>query len=221
VPAAEPDAPAAGALPGPLALHGEGPLATLLQAWLGARGIDFTRVPVSAWTGLKTPAVELRITDGRTATHVAAEIHQPDLAVIDVPAGAPLPGKATSLAIAFAFSASLAARDSATATLRACGWQPRELRDVPGLWAARTLAMLVNEGADAVSQGVCDEAGADTAMKLGTNWPAGPFEWLQRFGIEAVVTVLDHLHAATRNERYRVSPLLQQRLWAQRLVTRS
>ena len=91
---------------------------------------------------------------------------------------------------------------------------------MPGLWAARTLAMLVNEGADAVSQGVCDEAGADTAMKLGTNWPAGPFEWLQRFGIEALVAVLDHLHAATRNERYRVSPLLQQRLWAQRLVTR-
>jgi 3-hydroxybutyryl-CoA dehydrogenase len=29
--------------------------------------------------------------------------------------------------------------------------------------------------------------------------------------------VLDHLHAATRSERYRVSPLLQQRLWAQRL----
>ena len=221
-PAPEPDAPvAAGAPTGPLVLHGEGPLATLLQSWLSARGIEYTRVPVSAWTGIKTAAIELRITDGRTAIQIAAESHQPELALIDIPAGAPLPGKTATLAIAFALSASLAARDSAFATLRACGWEPRELRDVPGLWAARTLAMLVNEGADAVSQGVCDEAGADTAMKLGTNWPAGPFEWLRSFGIEAVVAVLDHLHAATRNERYRVSPLLQQRLWAQRLVTRS
>jgi len=220
VPAPEPDAPGAALPPGPLVLHGEGPLATLLQSWLSARGVEFTRVPVSAWTGIKTPAVELRITDGRTAIQIAAESHQPELALIDIPAGVPSPGRAPSLAVAFALSASPAARDSATATLRACGWQPRELRDVPGLWAARTLAMLVNEGADAVSQGVCDEAGADTAMKLGTNWPAGPFEWLQRFGIEAIVTVLDHLHATTRNERYRVSPLLQQRLWAQRLVTR-
>jgi 3-hydroxybutyryl-CoA dehydrogenase len=220
VPPAEPDAAAATEPPGSLTLHGEGPLATLLESWLAARRIDFSRVPVSAWTGIKTAAIELRITDGRTATQVAAESHQSELAVIDIPAGAASPGKAPSLAIAFALSASLAARDSAIATLRGCGWQPRELRDVPGLWAARTLAMLVNEAADAVSQGVCDEAGADTAMKLGTRWPAGPFEWLQRFGIEALVAVLDHLHAATRNERYRVSPLLQQRLWAQRLVTR-
>jgi 3-hydroxybutyryl-CoA dehydrogenase len=91
------------------------------------------------------------------------------------------------------------------------------LRDAPGLWAGRTVCMLVNEGADAVWQGVCDEAGADQAMKLGTHWPAGPFEWLAAIGVEPVVAVLDHLHAATRNERNRASPLLQQRLWAQRL----
>jgi hypothetical protein len=86
VPAPDVDAPAASELPGPLTLHGEGPLATLLQSWLAARGIEFAQVPVSAWTGLKTPAVELRITDGRTATHLAAENQQPELAVIDIPA---------------------------------------------------------------------------------------------------------------------------------------
>ena len=100
--------------------------------------------------------------------------------------------------------------------MRACGWQALELRDTPALWAARTLCMLVNEGADAVQQGVCSEEGANLAMKLGTNWPHGPFEWLAALGVERVVTVLDHLHAFTRNERYRVSPLLQHRLWAAR-----
>ena len=39
------------------------------------------------------------------------------------------------------------------------------LADAPGLVVARTIAMLINEGADAVLQGVCDETGADAAMK--------------------------------------------------------
>lgn len=220
VPAPDADPGPAGALPGELSLRGEGALANLLMAWLAARGVGFSRVPVSSWTGLKVGAVELRISDGRSAIQVAAESQHSELAVIDLPAGVPAPGKQQALGVAFPSVASAATRDRVLATLRACGWQPRELRDVPGLWAARTLSMLVNEAADAVHQGVCDAAGADLAMKLGTNWPAGPFEWLQSFGVEAVVAVLDHLYAATRNERYRVSPLLQQRLWAQRLATR-
>jgi 3-hydroxybutyryl-CoA dehydrogenase len=91
------------------------------------------------------------------------------------------------------------------------------MRDVPGLLVARTIAMLVNEGADAVWQGVCDVRAADLAMKLGTNYPAGPFEWLERLGVEYTVTVLENLFAAYRSERYRVSPLLQQRYWTQRI----
>ncbi|HJV63601.1 MAG TPA: 3-hydroxyacyl-CoA dehydrogenase family protein, partial [Albitalea sp.] len=79
----------------------------------------------------------------------------------------------------------------------------------------------INEAADAVHQGVCDEAGADLAMKLGTGWPLGPFEWLRWIGVEQVVAVLDHLHEATRSERYRVSPWLQQRCWADRLERRA
>ena len=91
------------------------------------------------------------------------------------------------------------------------------MRDMPGLLVARTVAMLVNEGADAVWQGVCDAASADLAMKLGTNYPAGPFEWLERLGVDQVVTLLDHLFEAYRSERYRVSPLLRQRYWTQRI----
>ena len=50
----------------------------------------------------------------------------------------------------------------------------RPIGDAPGLVVARTVAMLVNEGADAVQQGVCTAEGADLAMKLGVNYPAGP-----------------------------------------------
>ena len=74
---------------------------------------------------------------------------------------------------------------------------------------ARTLAMLINEAADAVLQGVCEPAGADAAMKLGVNYPAGPFEWLAGWSSDGVVSVLTALDATYRGERYRVSPWLQ------------
>ena len=81
--------------------------------------------------------------------------------------------------------------------------------DTPGLVVARTLAMLINEAADAVLQGVCTPEGADAAMKLGVNYPAGPFEWLQRWSVRGVIGVLQSLDDTYRGERYRVSPWLR------------
>ena len=95
--------------------------------------------------------------------------------------------------------------------LAALGFSPLQLADAPGLVVARTVAMLVNEAADAVQQGVCSQAGADLAMKLGVNYPAGPFEWLARWELAAVVELLDALDAFYRGERYRVSPWLRRR----------
>ncbi|MDT9151027.1 3-hydroxyacyl-CoA dehydrogenase family protein, partial [Escherichia coli] len=79
---------------------------------------------------------------------------------------------------------------------------------------ARTLAMLINEAADAVLQGVCTPEGADAAMKLGVNYPAGPFEWLAAWRASEVAALLDALDAHHRGERYRVSPWLRRRVWA-------
>jgi 3-hydroxybutyryl-CoA dehydrogenase len=79
---------------------------------------------------------------------------------------------------------------------------------------ARTIAMLVNEASDAVEQGFCDAAGADAAMTLGVNYPAGPFAWLALWGAGAVVRLIDALDAQYRGERYRVSPRLRRATWA-------
>jgi 3-hydroxybutyryl-CoA dehydrogenase len=65
-----------------------------------------------------------------------------------------------------------------------------------------------------VEQGVCDAAGADAAMTLGVNYPAGPFAWLAQWGAPAVVRLLDALDAFYRGERYRVSPPLRRATWA-------
>lgn len=156
-------------------------------------------------------ALQLRMSTGRCAAELARQTGHAELAVIDWPIQGP---RTEALALAFASRCSEAGREQALRLFAALGWAPLVLRDAPGLVVARTLAMLVNEGADAVWQGVCDEAAADQAMKLGVNYPAGPFEWLAQLGVAPVVETLDALFEACRNERYRVSPLLRHRLWA-------
>jgi 3-hydroxybutyryl-CoA dehydrogenase len=84
--------------------------------------------------------------------------------------------------------------------------------DTPGLVVARTIAMLINEAADAVLQGVCSVEGANAAMKLGVNYPCGPFEWLDGWSVGGVVAVLDALDRRYRGERYRTSPWLEREI---------
>ena len=149
----------------------------------------------------------LRQTDGRPATLM----NNPDTVVFDW-----LPGTEPGAVLACAPSlrASEAWQQQALVWLRALGWNPVVLADAPGLVVARTVAMLVNEAADAVQQGVCTADGADAAMKLGVNYPAGPFEWLARWSAGGVVGVLQALDAHYRGERYRVSPGLRRQLAA-------
>ncbi len=46
-------------------------------------------------------------------------------------------------------------------------------------------------------------------MRLGFNYPRGPFEWAQAIGLEHVLAVLDGLWTARREERYRAAPVLR------------
>src|SRR6202012_2667081 len=138
------------------------------------------------------------------------------LALFDWPVGPAAAGSVTPV-VALAWtaapqaSAEFAAR--AADVLRALGWLPPGVTDGPGLVVARTIAMLINEASDAVEQGVCDAAGADAAMTLGVNYPAGPFAWLALWGQSAVVPLLDALDAFYRGEPYRASPRLRRATW--------
>ncbi len=70
------------------------------------------------------------------------------------------------------------------------------------------------EAADAVNQGVCDARGADSAMQLGVNYPKGPLAWADAVGIATICQVLRHLGDFYGDPRYRVSPLIQQSVFA-------
>lgn len=188
-------------------LHGEGAVADRLAAGLAAAGQAFSRMPGSDWVGLEIDSHALRLTDGRAASSWGSRAAVFDLPLLTQPGAA--------LAWAPSASASAAWTALAAQTLQALGFDARQVADVPGLAVARTVAMLINEASDAVHQGVCSTQGADDAMQLGLNYPAGPFQWLAQWGAPAVVQVLDHLDAYYRGERYRVSPGLRHRVWQQ------
>jgi 3-hydroxybutyryl-CoA dehydrogenase len=201
-----------------IALHGTGVAVDRWAARLVAAGVRFEADTASRWNGLQTAHGDLRLTDGRPAAQVAAEEGIRDLSLFDL-APAPLGGApGTPLAFSVSASASPAWHDEAAQWLRIAGWAPQPVGDAPGLVVARTIAMLVNEACDAVLQGVCTSEGADQAMKLGVNYPAGPFEWLAAWDANAITALLDRLDRHYRGERYRVSPELRQRAWAAQLA---
>lgn len=196
--------------PTPVVVHGH---TSWCEDWarrLAAAGHPVSRKPHSDWAGLDIGGAQLRLTDGRTAGELAALGPQPAVAVFDLP----LQAADATLAHAVAAAAPASWHRDAPRWLKAAGVQPVSIADTPGLIVARTVAMLINEAADAVQQGVCTADGADQAMKLGVNYPAGPFEWLAQWGAAPVVGLIEQLDRACRGERYRVSPWLRQRVWA-------
>ena len=118
---------------------------------------------------------------------------------------------AETIAAARSDRASEAAWQAALGTLQAAGLRVVPLDDVAGLLAMRTVAMLANEGADAVLYDVATPRDVDLAMQRGTNYPKGPLAWADEIGLECVAAVLENLYAHYGETRYRTSPWLQRR----------
>ena len=83
------------------------------------------------------------------------------------------------------------------------------VKPVPGLVSARVISMIINEAYFTIGEEVTDETSVDTAMKLGTNYPYGPFEWAEKIGHTKINTLLKLL--AEENARYQPAELLTRR----------
>jgi 3-hydroxybutyryl-CoA dehydrogenase len=68
-------------------------------------------------------------------------------------------------------------------------WVP----DQPGFITPRVVSMIINEAFFAIEEEVSSREDIDTAMKLGTNYPYGPFEWADRIGRENIFQLLQKL----------------------------
>jgi 3-hydroxybutyryl-CoA dehydrogenase len=80
------------------------------------------------------------------------------------------------------------------------------LPDEPGFIAPRIIAMIINEAFYAKGEKVSTEDEIDIAMKLGTNYPKGPFEWMREIGIKNIYSLL--LTLSKTDNRYLPSPFL-------------
>lgn len=94
-------------------------------------------------------------------------------------------------------------------TLTQMGIEHRFVADRIGMVTPRIVAMIINEAALTLQEKTANISDIDQAMKLGTNYPYGPFEWADRIGIAAVYELLDALYKDTHDERYKIAPLLK------------
>lgn len=82
-------------------------------------------------------------------------------------------------------------------------WVP----DVPGFITARVISMIINEAYFTLDEKVSSKKEIDIAMKLGTNYPYGPFEWSEKAGLKNVYELLSMLSIS--HARYEPAALLK------------
>jgi 3-hydroxybutyryl-CoA dehydrogenase len=208
--------PAADALPGtaPLKLTVEGDLgcAAALADLATDAGMVVERTGGSGT--LSIGGVHVALTDGRTATERAAETGEPfvlfDLA-LDY-AGC------TRIALAAADQTSSEQLAAVAGFFQGLGKVVSVIDDAPGMVVMRTVAMLANEAADTVQQGIASAQDVDLAMRKGVNYPLGPLAWADIVGLRTISTVLHNLSTFYGQDRYRLSPLLRRRAHANRAL---
>ena len=81
------------------------------------------------------------------------------------------------------------------------------LPDQPGFISARIVAMIINEAWFTWEAGTGTREDIDLAMKLGTGYPYGPFEWCEMIGKKSVSDLLHRLYEG--NELYELAESLK------------
>jgi 3-hydroxybutyryl-CoA dehydrogenase len=89
-------------------------------------------------------------------------------------------------------------------------WRYQIVPDTCGMITPRVLATIINEAWFTFGEGVSTKEEIDTAMKLGTNYPMGPFEWGDKIGLKNVQQLLKALQRT--DDRYAIAPALEEAL---------
>lgn len=96
-----------------------------------------------------------------------------------------------------------------TSLIEKLGWQIQWVENRVGMVTPRVICMIINEAYYTVQEGTASKEDIDTGMKLGTNYPKGPFEWADEIGIKNVYKTLIAMYKDTQEGRYKVCPLLK------------
>ncbi len=89
-------------------------------------------------------------------------------------------------------------------------WQKWEkVQSRIGMVTPRVIAMIINEAYFTLQEGTANRKDIDIALKLGTAYPYGPFEWCERIGIINVYNILYSIQQDTHDDRYKICSLLK------------
>lgn len=87
-------------------------------------------------------------------------------------------------------------------------WNYQLVPDIPGMITPRVIASIINEAYFALEDKISTREEIDIAMKLGTNYPLGPFEWSKAIGLK---NIYELLHLVSKAEpKYEPSKILMQ-----------
>ncbi len=89
---------------------------------------------------------------------------------------------------------------AAEKVLGSMGWAYEWTPDLPGFISNRVVAGIVNEAYFTFEAGTSSKEEIDTAMKLGTNYPYGPFEWSRYIGLNKIAALLEQI--SHKDDRY-------------------
>lgn len=170
-----------------------GPAAELLDL-IREAGIEVREAEEDEGTRLALPSGgQLVLADGQLSAEFADVVYF-DLA-LDY-------RRATRIALSHAGHTSAETVAQATGLFQALGKKVSVIGDVPGMIVARTVARIIDLAVETVAQGVATEEDVDTAMRLGVNYPLGPFEWSRRLGRGWAGALLDEMHEVDPCGRY-------------------
>ncbi|MFJ7915528.1 MULTISPECIES: 3-hydroxyacyl-CoA dehydrogenase [unclassified Lysinibacillus] len=100
------------------------------------------------------------------------------------------------------------------------GKQTVVINEFPGFVTSRISALVGNEAFYMLQEGLGSPEDIDKAIKLGLNYPMGPFELVDLVGLDVRLNNLRYLHEKL-GEKYRPAPLLEQYVQAGRLGRKS
>lgn len=86
-----------------------------------------------------------------------------------------------------------------------CGWVGSRV----GMVTPRVVLMIINEAYYTFMEGTATREDIDLGMKLGTNYPKGPFAWANEIGLDYVYHTLEAVFEDTHDPRYKICPLLK------------
>lgn len=105
----------------------------------------------------------------------------------------------------------LNSKDKKTAeeVFKKLNWEYLVVEDRVGMVTPRIIFMIINEACYTLQEGTATIQDIDLGMKLGTNYPYGPFEWVDKIGVKEVYETLLAIYNDIKDERYKICPLLK------------